>query len=234
MEIRYAIIDDDDIAITVLKSYLDKIPQLKLVGFAQNAIEGHELLLTHKPDLLFLDVEMPQLSGIELLQTLHNPPKVIITSAKKEYAAEGFDLNVLDYIVKPVTFQRLSTSIRKFLASVTESKPNESTAPEFLFLKENKKMVKVNVNEILYIESVKDYIKIITSHKTVITKEQLGQFESRLPNDQFLRIHRSYLVSIQHIDSFSAVSVEINGVELPIGRNYKDSCYQSLTHTQPG
>ncbi|MBI9067496.1 MAG: response regulator transcription factor [Salinivirgaceae bacterium] len=232
MTIRCAIIDDDVLAINILKSYLEKTNGLELVFAIENPLEGERLLLENKIDLLFLDIEMPQLTGLEFIHTILHPPKVILTSAKKEYAAEGFDLEVLDYIVKPVTFQRFSKSIKKYFAAMgsdgSESKQQPLTENEFIFLKENKKMVKVSINNILYVESIKDYIKVHTLIKTVITKEQISQFADLLPSDKFLRVHRSYLVALNKIDAYSASSIEIKDVEIPIGRNYKDECLKIL------
>lgn len=226
------IIDDDSLAISIIKSYIDKIPNLQLVFTLENPLAGEKYLHDKPVDLLFLDVEMPQISGLEFLHTLTQKPKVIITSAKKDYAAEGFDLDVLDYIVKPVTFQRFSQSIKKFFAldnPVQEPTPKQNLKdPEFLFLKENKKKVKVAIDNILYVESIKDYIKVYTTQKTVVTKEQISNFLGLLPPDKFLRVHRSYLVAIQKIDAYSASTIEIKDTKIPIGRNYKDLCLEIL------
>ena len=232
MTIRCGIIDDDSLAISILKSYIDKTSQLQLVFTLDNPLDGEKKLQENPVDLLFLDVEMPGLTGIEFLHTLIEKPKVIITSAKKEYAAEGFDLDVLDYIVKPVTFQRFSKSIKKYLALSKvdeEAEPdNKQSNAEFLFLKENKKMVKIAISNILYIESIKDYIKIHTTKKTVVTKEQISHFADLLPKDKFLRVHRSFLVAMHKIDAYSASSIEIKDAQIPIGRNYKDECLSVL------
>ncbi len=228
MRVTCGIIDDDAMSISILKSYMEKIPNLQLVFILHSALEAAESLTRFKPDLLFLDVEMPQLSGIEWLYTLADRPTVVITSAKKEYAAEGFDLDILDYLVKPVTFQRFAKCIHKYEQQYKEKEQDEKLTGTVIFVNENKKMVKIETADILYVESLKDYIKIHTKARSVITKDQITAFAERLPETRFLRIHRSYLVAIQHIDSYNASSLEINGQELPIGRNYKTTCLEEL------
>lgn len=232
MTIKCAIIDDDSLAINILKSYIAKTPHVDLVFTLENPLEGEAHLKKHAVDLLFLDVEMPGLSGVEFLHSLVEKPKVIITSAKKDYAAEGFELEVFDYIVKPVTFQRFSKSIKKILSQnsdqTTAKQETQKQIPEFIFLKENKKMVKIAIDNILYIESIKDYIKVYTTKKTVVTKEQISNFAALLPGNKFLRVHRSYLVAINKIDAYSASMIEIGDAEIPIGRNYKEDCLTTL------
>jgi DNA-binding LytR/AlgR family response regulator len=228
MGIICGIIDDDALAISILKSYMEKIPGIQLAFTLNSAVDAEASLLKHKPDLLFLDVEMPQLSGIEWLYTLNERPAVVISSAKKDYAAEAFDLEILDYLVKPVTFQRFTKCIHKFEQAKHPVSLKESQTDPWIFVNENKKMVKIEVSDIMYIESLKDYIKIHTRTRSVITKDQITAIAERLPASKFLRIHRSYLVSIQHIDSYNASAVEINHQEIPIGRNYKNECLEAL------
>jgi DNA-binding LytR/AlgR family response regulator len=228
MGIICGIIDDDALAISILKSYMEKIPGIQLAFTLNSAVDAEASLLKHKPDLLFLDVEMPQLSGLEWLYTLNERPAVVISSAKKDYAAEAFDLEILDYLVKPVTFQRFTKCIHKFEQAKHPVSLKESQTDPWIFVNENKKMVKIEVSDIMYIESLKDYIKIHTRTRSVITKDQITAIAERLPASKFLRIHRSYLVSIQHIDSYNASAVEINHQEIPIGRNYKNECLEAL------
>lgn len=228
MGIICGIIDDDALAISILKSYMEKIPGIQLAFTLNSAVDAEASLLKHKPDLLFLDVEMPQLSGIEWLYTLNERPAVVISSAKKDYAAEAFDLEILDYLVKPVTFQRFTKCIHKFEQAKHPVSLKESQTDPWIFVNENKKMVKIEVSDIMYIESLKDYIKIHTRTRSVITKDQITAIAERLPASKFLRIHRSYLVAIQHIDSYNASAVEINHQEIPIGRNYKNECLEAL------
>lgn len=223
--IKCVIIDDDAVATSIIESYVSKFPELQLLGTANNGLSGKQLLAEKQPDLMFLDVEMPGLSGIELLQSLAHRPKVIITSAKKDYAAEGFDLDVFDYIVKPVTFHRFSKSMNKLFE---EDKQVNTKPVDFLFLKENKKMIKVNINDILYIESLKDYIKVYTPKKNVVTKESLSQFAEKLPSHDFIQTHRSFIVAVKKIEAYSSTMIEINGEQIPIGRNFKAICQKKL------
>lgn len=238
MKINCIIIDDEPLAMAVTENYIQKIPYLNLIDKFENPVDAYEILQEEIVDLIFLDIEMPNLTGIDFLKTLSKPPKVIIISANKEYALEGFELNVLDYIIKPITFERFLKAINKYPKDKEikgeEEEENdlalnvENDKEDFLFVKENKKMVKVYLNNILYLESIKDYVKIFTTRKSVITKHQLSHFEDKLKPFNFLRIHRSILVSIRKIDAFGATSVEIDKKELPIGRSYKDDVIETL------
>lgn len=228
MTIRCGIIDDDALAISILQSYIDKMPDTSLVISSQHALEARPEIAKNDIDLLFLDIEMPEITGLDFLQTLTAPPKIIITSAKKDYAAKGFELDVLDYIVKPVTFQRFVASIKKYNTQAKVTKAQTPKPTEFIFLKENKKMVKVYINNILYVESIKDYIRVVTKKKTVITKEQISNFSEKVPALQFIRVHRSFLVAKKHIDAYSSNIIEIGGKEISIGRNYKEACLKKL------
>ena len=229
MTIKCAIVDDEAIAIAVIEKLLQKIPGIEVVSTCLSAIEAYDMLKNDDIDLLFLDIEMPDLTGIDFLKTLSNPPKVIITSANKEFALEGFELNVLDYIIKPVSLERILKAIDKFPKTdeiyVVPQKGEEEKyvdTSDFIYVKENKKMVKIFIGNIEYLESIKDYVRIITTRKKVVTKQQLSYFENKLVKDKFLRIHRSIIVSIKHIESYSSSIVEVSGIELPIGRSYKE------------
>jgi two-component system, LytTR family, response regulator len=237
MNINCLIIDDEPLAMAVIENYVQKIPYLHLIDKFDNPIDAYEILQKENIDLIFLDIEMPNLTGIDFLKTLSKPPKVIIISANKEYAIEGFELNVLDYVIKPITFERFLKAINKFPedkqpeiphTEETEAAIVETVKDDFLFVKENKKMVKVYLNNILYLESIKDYVKIFTTRKSVITKQQLSFFEDKLQPYEFLRVHRSLLVSIRKIDAFGATSVEIDKKEFPIGRSYKEQVLDTL------
>lgn len=232
MKPKCIIIDDDSLAITVLESYLDKIKEIEIVDKYNNAIDAYDILHKEKIDLIFLDIEMPRLTGVDFIKTLNKPPSIIITSANKDYAIDGFDLNVLDYLMKPITFGRFLKAVNKFFLvhrSVEEiNHLNEKKEQDFIFVKENKKMVKILLNDILYIESIKDYVKIVTTKKSVITKEQISTYENKLNKKKFIRIHRSYIVSLSKIDAFSATTIEIGDKELPIGRSYKNFVMQRL------
>ncbi len=230
MSYTCAIIDDDELAIQILESYLSKFPEFTLVGSAANAMAGKNLLEKNHVDLLFLDVEMPGITGLELLHTLVKRPNVIISSAKKEYAAESFDLQVLDYLVKPVTLQRFSQGIARFLEQ-TEKEP-VPTPIEAIFFNENKKMVKVMTEDILFIEGLKDYIKVVTPTKSVVTKDTLAHIEAKLDASRFFRLHKSFIVALPHIDAYNSTDVEINGTTIPIGRNFKDGFFARMGTVQ--
>ncbi len=228
MKLRCVIVDDEPLALTIIEGYLQKIPYIEIIGKFDNAIPVYEFLKNNEVDLLFLDVEMPNLTGIEFLKSLSEPPAVILTTANKDYALEGFDLNVEDYILKPITFERLFKSVSRVHESISsESKISKNDNTEFLYLKENKKMVKVYLKNVLYLESIKDYVKIVTLRKTVITKQQLSYFETTL-NNNFMRVHRSFIVALDKIDAYSLSGIDINKTELPIGRKYKETVIETL------
>ena len=235
MSIKCAIVDDEAIAIVVIEKLLLKIPGIEIVSKCLSAIEAYDMLKNNTIDLLFLDIEMPDLTGIDFLKTLKNPPKVIITSANKEFALDGFELDVLDYIIKPVSLERLLKAIDKYprpndqlTDDISEIDSNQSDSSDFIYVKESKKMVKIFIDNIEYLESIKDYVRIITTRKKVVTKQQLSFFEENLKNLNFIRIHRSIIVSLKHVESYSSNIVEVGGVELPIGRSYKEVVSEKL------
>jgi len=229
MKFRCVIVDDEPLALSIIVSHLQKIPYIEIIGKFDNAIPVYEFLNNNPVDLLFLDIEMPNLTGIDFLKSLTTPPPaVILTTANKNYAIEGFDLNVKDYILKPITFERLFKAVNRIYETFNDKKKlSKEDSSEFFYLKENKKMVKVYVKNILYLESVKDYVRIVTLEKNVLTKQQIGYFESIL-NNNFLRIHRSFIVALDKIDAYSFSGIDINNTELPIGRKYKDSVIKTL------
>jgi DNA-binding LytR/AlgR family response regulator len=228
MKLRCVIVDDEPLALIIIEGYLQKIPYIEIVGKFDSAIPVTEFLKNNKVDLLFLDIEMPNLTGIDFLKSLSSPPTVILTTANKNYALEGYDLNVEDYILKPITFERLFKAVSRVYENFNkEKKTLKDESDEFLYLKENKKMVKIYLKNILYMESIKDYVKIVTLRKTVITKQQLSHFESTLSNN-FLRIHRSFIIAVDKIDAYSLSGIDINKTELPIGRKYKESVIETL------
>ncbi|SDG91633.1 LytR/AlgR family response regulator transcription factor [Chitinophaga filiformis] len=236
-KIRCLVVDDEPLAIAILEDYIGQLETLALVGKCNNAIEALQFLQKNKVDLLFLDIQMPKLTGIDFLKTLSNRPKVIFTTAFREYALEGFELNVLDYLLKPIPFERFLAAINKY-HSASESLnplpqiliPQDSRIPgeQFIYLKSDKKMVKVFLKDILYIESLKDYIKVKTSAQEIITYQRIGYLEEKLPDIQFLRIHRAYIIATDKIKSFSTSVIEVGDLELPIGRQYKTEVMKAL------
>ncbi len=191
-----------------------------------SAIEAFEVLKSKSVELMFLDIQMPELTGLDFLRSITKPPKVIITTAFRDYALDGYDLDVVDYLLKPIPFDRFLKAINKFY-QVSDSSEIQfvsgsgSIAEEFIYVRSNKKVFKINVKDIFYLESLREYVKIYTAEETVTTKNTLSSFESSLPSDRFIRIHKSFIISIAHIKSFSATIIDVNGTELPLSRGYK-------------
>jgi len=223
--IKCIIVEDEPLATKVLVDYVSQVPFLDLQGSFKDAILATEYLHNHSVDLIFLDIHLPRLKGMAFLKTLTHPPAVIITTAYHQYAIEGFDLNVTDYLLKPFEFERFLVAVNK----VTIFQKEKTAIPEveekknYLFLNVQKKKVKILFSDIVYIESQKEYIKIVTTKKDFVSKMSTHEIEDLLPAHLFKRIHRSFIVSINKIDSYTAEEVEVNGVSIPVGRAYRDS-----------
>lgn len=230
MDVRCVIIDDEPLSINVLEGYLNRIPNVEVVATFTSALPVISYLKEQPVDFILLDIEMPNLTGIEFIKSLNDPPLVIIVSANKDYAIEGYELNVVDYVLKPLTLERLLKAVNKIFDAVSAKRNSVRTdyKEDILFLKVSKKNVKVLIPDILYIESVKDYVRVVTSDKEIITKQKLSYFEKILNPGQFVRIHRSYIVAKRHIDAYTLSSVEIGRVEIPIGRMYRDNAVNRL------
>jgi DNA-binding LytR/AlgR family response regulator len=226
------IVDDEPLAIEILESYVSKVEQLRLEGSFRNAISAFTFLQQHQVDLIFLDIQMPKLSGIDFLKTLKNPPKVIFTTAFRDYAIEGFELEVADYLLKPIPFDRFLKAVAKVLHQpvaqplVPSGKPD--AGDDFVYFKVDKKMVKTRMTDILYIESIKDYVKVRTPEKEIITQQKISYLEESLPKEKFLRIHRSFIINRDRIDAYSATEIEIGKFHIPVGRNYKNDVMKAL------
>jgi two-component system LytT family response regulator len=235
MKINCLIIDDEPLAINVVKNYLAPIENFELVNTFTNPIEGLNFLKNNKIDVLFLDINMPVLDGINFIKSLDNPPLVIITSAYSEFAIETYELDVLDFLVKPIEFPRLMKALNKVskrLESTTNNTPETITENAFLFIKiDKKRMKKIFFNEILVVESLKDYIKISTLTGKYIIHSTLSDFTDLLPERNFLRIHRSYTVAIDKIDAVEGNSIEIEGLRYVIGRSYMETVKQRILNT---
>ncbi|TCI85518.1 LytR/AlgR family response regulator transcription factor [Tenacibaculum sp. M341] len=229
--INCIIVDDEPMAREIIASYIQKIPQLTLIKSCSNAMEAFNLLNTQQIDLLFLDINMPEVSGLSLAKSVNKKTKIIFTTAYREYAVDGFNLQAVDYLLKPIAFDRFLQAINK-LFEISNTKSNtpaqENALNNFIFVRADRKMVKINFEEILYIESLSDYIKIHTINKTITTRESISNIETKLPSFSFLRSHRSYIVSISKITSFTNEYIEINNKALPISRSYKESVLQKL------
>lgn len=231
-KITCLIVEDEPLAAEVLEDYINQVPFLQLVCICGDAISALEVLQREKIELLFLDIHLPKLKGLDFIKTLDHPPKVIITSAYQDYALQGYELNVVDYLLKPIEFKRFVNAVNKarqqmeiYRSLDNPEMPNERA---FLFFNVSKKKVKMFLDEILYIESLKEYIKIVSHDKYILTKFQLGQTEDLLKNKNFIRIHRSFIVAKDKIDAFSATDIEIQGKLIPIGRSYKEQVYATL------
>lgn len=223
-KINCIIVEDEPLAVKVLADYISQVPFLELQGTFKDAILAIDFLRNNHTDLIFLDIHLPKLKGMAFLKTLTNPPAVIITTAYHQYALEGFDLNVTDYLLKPIEFERFLIAVTKVKTAQKEvHKPNEMVElKDYLFLNVQKKKVKVLFSEIIYIESQREYIKIITTKKELISKMSTHEIEDLLPTNLFKRVHRSFIVSLSKIESYTADMVEVNGVSIPIGRDYRD------------
>jgi len=232
--IRCLITDDEPLALDVLSGYIHHLDHLQLAGRCNNAIETLNFLQKNKVDLLFLDIQMPGKTGIDFLRTLVHPPKAILTTAYRDHALDGFDLNVLDYLLKPIAFDRFLTAVNKYgnkaadMANNFENIPASISQDPFVYIKADKKMLKIFLKDIVYIESLKDHVKLRTREKDVVTYQKISYLEEKLPDHKFVRIHRSYIVALDKIESFTAETIGINKEELPIGRLYKNEVMKVL------
>ncbi|MEM6630461.1 MAG: LytTR family DNA-binding domain-containing protein [Bacteroidota bacterium] len=222
------VVDDEPLAVELIEQYIQKVPQLACVGSCWNALEAFEILKQQQVDLIFLDIQMPELSGIEFVKSLPSPPSIIFTTAYRDYAVESYELDVVDYLLKPITFSRFFKSVNKFLAKWESHLGEVSTlvvpapTPSFLFVNSQRKQVKVALDEVLYVESIKDYVYIHLPHKSVQTKDTITEFEQKLP-PFFLRVHRSFILNTRKISAFNAHDIELEGkeIQIPIGISYK-------------
>ncbi len=224
MAYKIIIVDDEPLAREVIESYLSQMANFELIGVCKNAIEANQLLNENEIDLMFLDINMPQITGIEFLESLKNPPAIIFTTAHSEHAVKAYELDVVDYLMKPIPFDRFLKATNKFIELQTPTLGDESK--DFFFVKADKKLIKIHFEEILYIEGLKDYVIIKKQDKRIITLQTMKSLEKKLPSSVFKRIHRSYIVNIHRIKAIVGNSVEIDEKgqtkHLPIGKNYKD------------
>ena len=237
MKVHCLLIDDEPPALKVLASHISNINGLEIVGQCRNAIEALDVLHQKTVDVIFLDIKMPKILGTEFLKSLSHPPKVIFVTAYHDYAVEGYELDAVDYLVKPVSFERFVRAIAKLKRmlgqeSVSQNNDYNPNPEAFVYLKVDKLMQKVLINEITYIESWKDYIRLFTSNgKTLLVKQPISAMENLLSEHKFLRVHRSYLVSVNKISGYSALAVQVQSTEIPIGRLYKQAVMARLqTH----
>lgn len=244
--INVIIVDDEPLAQDVLETYIEKLPDLNLVKKCSNALEANDALKTSNIDLMFLDIQMPQLTGIDFLKTLTNPPIVIFTTAYPNYAIEGFELNALDYLLKPISLDRFMKAVNKATEQLelqnklkevpAENSKSAEEEKDFTFVKADKKLVKVNYRDIIYIEGLKDYVIIRQDADRVITLQTMKSLESKLPNDHFKRIHRSFIVNLDRINAIVGNMVEViekgKPKHLPIGKNYRDELLEIINQNR--
>ena len=237
------IIDDEPLALDVLETYISKMPDLNLVARCSNALEANELLRKHPVDLIFLDIQMPQVSGVDFIKALPHPPMFIFTTAYSNYALEGYELNAIDYLLKPISIDRFMKAVNKALEQYELRKKEDhhegshgEEGVDFFFVKADKKLVKVKYSEILYIEGLKDYVIIRLEQGRVVTLQTMKSLEDKLPLSKFKRIHRSYIVSLDKIHAVDGTSVDVYEKgqikQLPIGKNYRDEILEIVNRNK--
>ena len=230
--VKCLIVDDEPIAREIIASHLGKVPNWEVSNSCINAEEAYEALLQEDIDVIFLDIEMPDVTGVEFLQSLKNPPLVIFTTAYSKYALKGYDLNVVDYLLKPITFKRFYQTVEKanlMLGAIKQERQSEDTAPPYFFVKHSGKLKKINFDDIVYIKAEQEYSLIVLNESKVLASKHLKLLINDLPENQFTRIHRSYVVPHHKISSISGTLIQMeNGTELPIGNKYKEGLMQKF------
>lgn len=229
-------VDDEPLALSVLTKYITAVSGLELAGSCANAMQALQMLQENHIDLLFLDIEMPQILGTDFIRTLKKSPKIIFTTAYRKYAVEGFELDAVDYLLKPISFERFLKAVNKVLqlnitavdfvyntTDIVSEVPNSC-----IYVRADRKMVKVLLNDILYIESLSDYVKITTTSKTIVTKQLISALEETLPKGNFIRIHRSFIIAINKIDAYNADNIQLGNKKLPISRLFKQNVNKIL------
>ena len=235
MKIKCVIIDDESLAINVIEEHLKSFDHMEVVATFNNPLKAYPVLEQEKIDVIFLDINMPQMTGFTFIENLSYRPLIVITTAYREYAVKSFELNVLDYLVKPIPFNRFLKTINKVYQQVYVNNTNSDTSLQqdpHIFLKVNKKLLKINLNDILYIESLKDYIKVITTLGDYVVHKSLSAITEELPHSNFIRIHRSYTISINKITAIEGNTIEIASRKIPIGRNYLKITKERIFNTK--
>ena len=237
MKTKCLIVDDEPLARDLMRNHIEKLENFEIVAECGDAMKALQKLRTNHVDLMFMDIQMPQITGIEFLKTLKKPPKVIITTAYREYAIDGFELDVVDYLLKPITFERFLKSINKYYQIAQDEIQNVAPVISqaladnaFIYVKENKKVIKLHLNDINYVEGLSEYVQIHTTNKRIITKTSMTNMQNKLPDEGFIRIHKSFIVSMGKIEAFTSHSIDVPGKELPIGRSYKNSVLEALKY----
>ena len=233
MKVKCIIVDDEPVARDIISSFVAKIHDLELVVTCKNVSEALTVLQNNSIQLIFLDINMPEISGLSLAKSIQHKSQVVFTTAYREYALEGFDLQAIDYLLKPISFDRFLKAVQKYfdlhVSKETVKEEVQSLEKETsIFVRSDRKMVKVRFSEIRYVESLSDYVKIFTNQETIVTRETISNIESKLPSKEFFRTHRSYIVSMNKINSFTNEFVELDKKAIPISRSYKENVLQKL------
>ncbi len=224
--VKCLIVDDDELVADILQAYIQKLGHWDLVGIANNPLLARQKLLSNSIDVLFLDVELPGLSGIDLLKSLTHRPLVVLISGNKDYAVEGFNLDVEDFLLKPISFERFLKSVNKIETSLIHKSNQE--AEDYIQVTENKKTIRLNVNDIYYIESIKDYSRIVLADRQIVTHVPILHFEKTLDPSRFMRIHRCVIVALSKIQAYSATTIDVGIADLPVGGSYKKNVLDLL------
>jgi DNA-binding LytR/AlgR family response regulator len=232
-QIRCLIVDDEPVAREILERHLAAIEEIEVIASCKNAVEAFTKISEYHIDLIFLDINMPGISGLSFAKSIHKGIKIIFTTAYREYAVDGFDLQAVDYLLKPISLDRLIQAIHKYMnEQIQFTSTNTSIVTpvkqDHLFVRSDRKMIKVDFHEITYIESLSDYVKIHLGSKTLVTRETISNLEAKLPKDDFIRVHRSYLVAIDQILSYTNEIIEVQGKDIPLSRSYKSDVLDRL------
>jgi DNA-binding LytR/AlgR family response regulator len=235
-KINCLIVDDEPPALLLMEKYINAVPVLHFAGKCSNAVDAMPILQQYSIDLIFLDIQMPHILGTDFIRALINPPKVVFTTAFRKFAVEGFELDAVDYLLKPISFERFLKAVNKVMKlnlPVVPTFPEDmgtkkEPEPSFLFLRADRKNLKIQLHEILFVESLKDYVKVVTKDRTIVSKQAISTIEESLPEEAFLRIHRSFIVSISKIESFTAGLIQVGKYELPVSRSYRHEVEKAL------
>jgi len=229
------VLDDEPLAIELLQKYIEKVEGLQLIKSCRNVMDALPYLQNRQVDLLFLDIQMPKITGIELLKSLSFRPQIILTTAYRDYAIEAFDLDVTDYLLKPITFERFLQSVSKVMGQKLNTPFTEpdyqllhSFNESYIYLREEREMVKVYLKDIIYIESLRDYVRVKTTMGQIITYNKISYLEQKLPENKFIRVHRSFIIALEKVSTFTPATIRIADFSIPIGRNYKNVTMKAL------
>jgi DNA-binding LytR/AlgR family response regulator len=230
MKLKCLIADDEPLALDVLENFIKRTPDLELVARCENAMQALQTLKEKQVDLLFTDIEMPEFNGIELVKSLNTKPLIIFTTAHPKYAVQGFELDIVDYLLKPIAFDRFVKSVNKAseLLNYKKSESHGKDDLDYIFIKSEQKYIKVNLSDILYIEALADYVKVHIPEKRIITLQTMKNLEDKLPSERFVRVHRSFIIALDKISSISGNIIYIGKDEVPVGKNFRDEFFKII------